>query len=56
MATAASDFGRDVGRHRSRLALVENDLGPELAKSGTRKLFVYHRRGGGQRSSPRSSS
>jgi transcriptional regulator GlxA family with amidase domain len=30
------------------LALVENDLGPELAKSVARKLVVYHRRGGGQ--------
>ena len=30
------------------LALVENDLGPEVAKSVARKLVVYHRRGGGQ--------
>ena len=37
--TAAVDLG---------LALIENDLGPELAKSVARKLVVYHRRGGGQ--------
>jgi len=30
------------------LALIENDLGPEIAKSVARKLVVYHRRGGGQ--------
>jgi transcriptional regulator GlxA family with amidase domain len=30
------------------LALIENDLGPELAKMVARKLVVYHRRGGGQ--------
>jgi transcriptional regulator GlxA family with amidase domain len=30
------------------LALIENDLGPELAKSVARKLVLYHRRGGGQ--------
>jgi transcriptional regulator GlxA family with amidase domain len=30
------------------LALIENDLGPELAKSVARKLVIYHRRGGGQ--------
>jgi transcriptional regulator GlxA family with amidase domain len=30
------------------LALIETDLGPELAKSVARKLVVYHRRGGGQ--------
>lgn len=30
------------------LALVENDLGPEIAKSVARKLVLYHRRGGGQ--------
>lgn len=30
------------------LALVENDLGPEVAKSVARKLVLYHRRGGGQ--------
>jgi transcriptional regulator GlxA family with amidase domain len=30
------------------LALIESDLGSELAKSVARKLVVYHRRGGGQ--------
>lgn len=30
------------------LALVENDFGPEIAKSVARKLVLYHRRGGGQ--------
>jgi transcriptional regulator GlxA family with amidase domain len=30
------------------LALIENDIGPEIAKSVARKLVVYHRRGGGQ--------
>jgi transcriptional regulator GlxA family with amidase domain len=30
------------------LAMIENDLGPELAKSVSRKLVVYHRRAGGQ--------
>lgn len=30
------------------LALVESDLGPEVAKSVARKLVLYHRRGGGQ--------
>jgi len=30
------------------LKLIENDLGPELAKSVARKLVIYHRRGGGQ--------
>lgn len=30
------------------LALVEDDLGPEAAKSVARKLVLYHRRGGGQ--------
>jgi len=30
------------------LALVEEDLGPEIAKSVARKLVLYHRRGGGQ--------
>ncbi len=30
------------------LALIEKDLGPELAKSVARKLVIYHRRGGGQ--------
>ncbi|MEE7493487.1 GlxA family transcriptional regulator [Methylobacterium oryzae] len=30
------------------LALVEDDLGPEMSKSIARKLVVYHRRTGGQ--------
>lgn len=30
------------------LALIEADLGPEIAKSVARKLVLYHRRGGGQ--------
>jgi transcriptional regulator GlxA family with amidase domain len=30
------------------LALVEDDLGPEISKSIARKLVVYHRRTGGQ--------
>ena len=30
------------------LALVERDLGPEMARSIARKLVVYHRRAGGQ--------
>lgn len=30
------------------LALIENDLGAELAKAVARKLVLYHRRGGGQ--------
>lgn len=30
------------------LALIEQDLGPELAKAVARKLVIYHRRGGGQ--------
>jgi transcriptional regulator GlxA family with amidase domain len=30
------------------LALIENDLGPELAKAVARNLVIYHRRGGGQ--------
>jgi transcriptional regulator GlxA family with amidase domain len=41
--SAGMTAGIDLG-----LALVENDLGPELAKSVARKLVVYHRRGGGQ--------
>jgi transcriptional regulator GlxA family with amidase domain len=41
--SAGMSAGIDLG-----LALVENDLGPELAKSVARKLVVYHRRGGGQ--------
>jgi transcriptional regulator GlxA family with amidase domain len=30
------------------LALIENDIGPELAKAVARNLVIYHRRGGGQ--------
>jgi len=30
------------------LALIENDLGAELARSVARELIIYHRRGGGQ--------
>lgn len=30
------------------LALIESDLGPDIAKSVARKLVIYHRRGGGQ--------
>jgi transcriptional regulator GlxA family with amidase domain len=30
------------------LALIENDLGPELARSVARELILYHRRGGAQ--------
>jgi transcriptional regulator GlxA family with amidase domain len=30
------------------LAMVEKDLGPEIARSVARKLVVYHRRAGGQ--------
>ncbi|GBQ94476.1 AraC family transcriptional regulator [Gluconacetobacter liquefaciens] len=30
------------------LALIENDLGQEIAKAVARKLVIYHRRGGGQ--------
>ena len=41
--SAGMTAGIDLG-----LALIENDLGPELAKSVSRKLVVYHRRGGGQ--------
>jgi transcriptional regulator GlxA family with amidase domain len=41
--SAGMSAGIDLG-----LALIENDLGPELAKSVARKLVVYHRRGGGQ--------
>jgi transcriptional regulator GlxA family with amidase domain len=41
--SAGMTAGIDLG-----LALVENDLGPKLAKSVARKLVVYHRRGGGQ--------
>jgi transcriptional regulator GlxA family with amidase domain len=41
--SAGMAAGIDLG-----LALIENDLGPELAKSVARKMVVYHRRGGGQ--------
>src|ERR1700728_2030208 len=41
--SAGMTAGIDLG-----LALIENDLGGELAKSVARKLVVYHRRGGGQ--------
>jgi transcriptional regulator GlxA family with amidase domain len=41
--SAGMTAGIDLG-----LALIENDLGPELARSVARKLVVYHRRGGGQ--------
>jgi transcriptional regulator GlxA family with amidase domain len=41
--SAGMTAGIDLG-----LALIENDLGPEIAKSVARKLVVYHRRGGGQ--------
>jgi transcriptional regulator GlxA family with amidase domain len=41
--SAGMTAGVDLG-----LALIENDLGAELAKSVARKLVVYHRRGGGQ--------
>ena len=38
------------------LALIENDLGAQVAKSVARKLVVYHRRGGDNLSSPPSSN
>lgn len=41
--SAGMTAGVDLG-----LALIENDLGAEIAKSVARKLVVYHRRGGGQ--------
>lgn len=41
--SAGMSAGIDLG-----LALIENDLGPEVAKSVARKLVIYHRRGGGQ--------
>jgi transcriptional regulator GlxA family with amidase domain len=41
--SAGMTAGVDLG-----LALIENDLGPDLAKSVARKLVIYHRRGGGQ--------
>lgn len=41
--SAGMTAGLDLG-----LALIESDLGPEIAKSVARKLVIYHRRGGGQ--------
>lgn len=41
--SAGMSAGIDLG-----LALVESDLGPEVARSTARKLVVYHRRAGGQ--------
>jgi transcriptional regulator GlxA family with amidase domain len=41
--SAGMTAGIDLG-----LALIENDLGPELAKAVARKLVIYQRRGGGQ--------
>jgi transcriptional regulator GlxA family with amidase domain len=41
--SAGMTAGLDLG-----LALIESDLGPELAKAVARKLVIYHRRGGGQ--------
>jgi transcriptional regulator GlxA family with amidase domain len=41
--SAGMTAGIDLG-----LALIENDLGPAIAKSVARKLVVYHRRSGGQ--------
>jgi transcriptional regulator GlxA family with amidase domain len=41
--SAGMTAGIDLG-----LALIENDLGPAVAKSVARKLVVYHRRSGGQ--------
>lgn len=41
--SAGMTAGLDLG-----LALIENDLGPELAKAVARKLVIYYRRGGGQ--------
>lgn len=41
--TAGGAAGLDLG-----LALIENDLGADLAKSVARELVVYHRRAGGQ--------
>jgi transcriptional regulator GlxA family with amidase domain len=40
---AGMSAGIDLG-----LALVEKDLGPDIAKAVARKLVLYHRRGGGQ--------
>ena len=41
--SAGMTAGVDLG-----LALIEGDLGPEVARAVARKLVVYHRRGGGQ--------
>lgn len=41
--SAGMTAGVDLG-----LALIENDLGPEIAKAVARKLVIYHRRAGGQ--------
>jgi transcriptional regulator GlxA family with amidase domain len=41
--SAGMTAGIDLG-----LALIENDLGPDVATLVARKLVVYHRRGGGQ--------
>lgn len=41
--SAGMTAGIDLG-----LALIESDLGPEIAKSVARKLVIYHRRAGGQ--------
>lgn len=41
--SAGMTAGVDLG-----LALIESDLGPEIAKAVARKLVIYHRRGGGQ--------
>jgi transcriptional regulator GlxA family with amidase domain len=41
--SAGMSAGIDLG-----LALIESDLGPEIARSVARKLVVYHRRAGGQ--------
>ena len=41
--SAGMTAGVDLG-----LALIENDLGRDVAKAIARKLVVYHRRGGGQ--------
>jgi transcriptional regulator GlxA family with amidase domain len=43
ICSAGMTAGLDLG-----LALIESDLGPELAKAVARKLVIYHRRGGGQ--------
>ncbi len=41
--SAGMTAGLDLG-----LALIEDDLGPAIAKAVARKLVLYHRRGGGQ--------